>query len=98
MNSLDFPLRPCWYVYVLKSCDRNWYYVGSTGNLRRRLTEHALGLVPSTKPYRPLTVAAYVAVNTVQKARSLEKYFKTGSGKAVLRKRILTDEAPSSGA
>lgn len=32
---------------------------------------------------------AYVAVKTEQKARQLEKYFKTGSGKAVLYKRIL---------
>jgi hypothetical protein len=37
---------------------------------------------------------AYVAVPTVRKAKELEKYFKTGSGKAVLKKRILTDEAP----
>jgi len=28
------------------------------------------------------------------KARKLEKYFKTGSGKAVLKKRILQTEVP----
>ena len=38
-------------------------------------------------------LVAYVAVPTERKARKLEKYFKTGSGKAVLKKRILTDEA-----
>jgi hypothetical protein len=41
-----------------------------------------------------LVLVAYVAVRSERKARELEKYFKTGSGKAVLKKRILTDEAP----
>jgi hypothetical protein len=39
-------------------------------------------------------MVAYIAVRTEKKARELEKYFKTGSGRAVLKKRILTDEAP----
>jgi hypothetical protein len=34
-------------------------------------------------------------VETERKARGLEKYFKTGSGKALLKKRILADEAVS---
>jgi hypothetical protein len=38
-------------------------------------------------------MVAYVAESSERKARELEKYFKTGSGKAVLKKRILTDEA-----
>jgi hypothetical protein len=49
-----------------------------------------LGISQSTTPYKPFTLEAYVAVKT---ERLLEKYFKTGSGKAVLKKRILTDEA-----
>jgi len=40
-----------------------------------------------------LTLEAFIAVKTESKARELEKYFKTGSGKAILKKRILTDEA-----
>jgi hypothetical protein len=55
---------------------------------------HDAGLVQSTKAYRQLVLVAYVAVRSERKARELEKYFKTGSGKAVLKKRILTDEAP----
>ena len=82
-----------WFVYILKSSIKNFIYVGSTGNLARRMHEHDAGLVQSTKAYRPLEMVAYVAVPTERKARKLEKYFKTGSGKAVLKKRILTDEA-----
>jgi hypothetical protein len=44
-----------------------------------------------------LKLAGYIAVPNSQKARELEKYFKAGSGKAILKKRILTDEVPRSG-
>lgn len=87
-------MMPQWFVYVLKSSIKNWIYVGLTDDLVRRMREHEAGLVQSTKAYKPLVLVAYIAVRTERKARALEKYFKTGSGKAVLKKRILTDEAP----
>ena len=83
-----------WYVYILKSLNKNYIYVGSTNNLERRVDEHKNGLVISTKPYLPIKLVAYVAVENKFIARNLEKYFKTGSGKAVLKKRILADETP----
>jgi predicted GIY-YIG superfamily endonuclease len=83
-----------WFVYVLKSSFRDWFYVGFTQDLARRMREHDAGRVHSTKAYRPLILVAYIALPTERKARELEKYFKTGSGKAILKKRILTDEAP----
>jgi len=43
--------------------------------------------------YRPLYLMSYIAVNNEAKARRLERYLKTGSGKAILKKRILMDEA-----
>ncbi|MBU2496108.1 MAG: GIY-YIG nuclease family protein [Candidatus Omnitrophica bacterium] len=61
-------------------------YVGSTNNLPRRLEEH--------KKDKPgFKLLAYIAVENECKVRELEKYFKTGSGRAILKKRILTDEA-----
>lgn len=84
-----------WFVYILKSQRVSFTYIGSTNDLQRRLWEHNNGLVQSTKAYMPLHIAAYVAVETEKHARQLEAYFKTGSGKAVLKKRILTDEADS---
>jgi predicted GIY-YIG superfamily endonuclease len=84
-----------WFVYILQSSMKNFIYDGSTDDLVRRVREHNAGLVQSTKAYRPLVLVAYVAVASERKARELEKYFKTGSGKAVLKKRIITDEAPS---
>jgi len=78
-----------WYTYVLESTTKDFLYVGSTNDILRRIVEHNEGLVQSTKAYLPFEVVAYVAVRTETKARELEKYFKTGSGKAVLKKRIL---------
>ena len=78
-----------WYVYILKSKRKDWRYIGSTGNLRKRFKSHNAGENQATKPYAPFTLEAYIAVRTEQKARDLEKYFKTGSGNAVLKKRIL---------
>ena len=78
-----------WYVYVLKSVNHPFIYIGYTLNIEKRLGEHNEGLNQSTKHSAPFIVEAYVAVRTEAKARELEKYFKTGSGKSVLKKRIL---------
>jgi putative endonuclease len=78
-----------WFVYVLESLKDGDLYIGSTNDIRRRLAEHNSGEVDSTKYRTPFTLEAYVAVKDKPKAIDLEKYFKTGSGKAVLQKRIL---------
>ena len=79
-----------WFVYFLKSIPKDYLYIGSTDNLEQRLSEHNSGLVQSAKAYKPLNLEAYVAVRTEMKARELEHYFKTGSGKAILKKRLLS--------
>lgn len=78
-----------WYVYVIKSKISDFIYIGSTNDLDRRLSEHNDGKSQSTKAFAPYEIVAYVAVQTEARARELEKYFKTGSGKSVLKNRIL---------
>jgi putative endonuclease len=78
-----------WYVYFLELANGD-IYVGSTNDLKARVREHQRGDVISTRPFRPLKLRSYVAVETQGQARELERYFKTGSGKAVARKRFLT--------
>jgi putative endonuclease len=78
-----------WFVYVLRSRRDKDLYIGSTNDIRRRLAEHNSGLVESTRPRLPFDLEAYVAVRDKARAVELEQYFKTGSGKAVLLKRIL---------
>lgn len=68
--------------------DKN-LYVGSTNNISRRLSEHNSGKVDSTKGRTPFRLEAYIAVKDQVKAIELEQYLKTGSGRALLHKRIL---------
>jgi putative endonuclease len=77
-----------WYVYFLEQRNGD-IYVGSTNDLRRRVRSHDNGEVLSTKAYLPVKLKTYVAVETETKARELEKYFKSGSGKAFARKRFM---------
>jgi putative endonuclease len=63
-------------------------YVGSTNDLRYRFGAHQGGQVASTKLYLPVVLLSYVAVPTELHARRLERYFKSGSGKAFAKKRL----------
>jgi putative endonuclease len=81
-----------WFTYILKMAEGE-YYVGSTNNLKRRMEEHTGGQEISTKWRIPVILEAYIAVKSEGTACRLEKYLKTSSGKATLRKRILPDEA-----
>jgi putative endonuclease len=78
-----------WYVYVLRSLKDDNLYIGSTDNIKRRVLEHNSKQVTSTKNRVPFKPEAYFAVNNKSRAIELEKYLKTGSGKAFLNKRIL---------
>jgi len=78
-----------WYVYILRSTADKNLYVGSTNDINRRLAEHNSGKVDSTKNRVPLSLEAYIAVKNRAKAVELEQYLKTGSGRALLQKRIL---------
>jgi predicted GIY-YIG superfamily endonuclease len=82
-------------VYFLKLRNGD-IYVGSTDDLKRRFKSHQNGHVVSTRNGRPMILGAYVAVPGEIAARRLERYFKSGSGKAFAKKRFLifdTDEA-----
>ncbi|MBT3261418.1 GIY-YIG nuclease family protein [bacterium] len=78
-----------WYTYILESQKDNKLYIGSTNNLERRINQHNSGEVLSTKARRPFTLLVYVANKSERIARQLERYFKSGSGKAFVYKRLL---------
>ena len=80
-----------YYVYILKSTVEDWYYVGYTADLRERLADHNEGNVASTKSRRPYIIESYIAVRVRETAITLEKYFKSGSGIAWMKKRLLSD-------
>ena len=77
------------YVYVLLSTkDKNWFYVGSSADLRKRLTEHNNGRVFSTKPKKPFILIYYEAYLNKKDTLIREKRLKTHQQKDFLKERI----------
>jgi putative endonuclease len=66
-----------WFVYIIKSSIKAWYYVGSTNSLERRLDEHNSGKCASTRFYKPLGLVYKKEFETEQEARAYEKLLKT---------------------
>lgn len=81
-----------WYVYAIRSLSHPFLYVGSTNDIDRRLREHNKGQSLSTAPCKPFSLLVCIGFPDKHRARTLEKYFKTGSGRTILKKRILNDE------
>jgi len=79
-----------WYFYILQSKkNRNWFYKGSTGDLRDRIRRHTEGEVAATRPYRPLRLVYYEAYVSEKAARLRERNVKqSGSISVPLIRRI----------
>jgi predicted GIY-YIG superfamily endonuclease len=75
------------YVYSLKCKDG--YYVGCTENLKDRFDRHQNGYVPATKRRLPVTIEFYIALQNKYTAFELEKYLKSGSGRAFVKKHLI---------
>lgn len=77
------------YVYVLKSLKKNWKYIGSTRNLKKRIRAHNDGSVKSTKHYKPLDLIYYEAYVDYSQARTRELELKNhGQKKEILWERL----------
>ncbi|NTW46231.1 MAG: GIY-YIG nuclease family protein [Candidatus Moranbacteria bacterium] len=77
-----------YYVYILRSGNDGKFYVGMTGDLKRRMDEHRSGNVESTKSRRPLMLLCYEAYTYKSEAERRERFLKTSDGKKDLRKRL----------
>ncbi|MFI5095437.1 MAG: GIY-YIG nuclease family protein [Candidatus Acidiferrales bacterium] len=76
------------YTYVLQSSKNSSIYVGYTGDLRKRLSEHNRGLNFSTKNGRPWMLIYYEACLDAEDAKRRETYFKTSQGRRLLKRRL----------
>ncbi len=81
-----------YYTYVLKSIKNNKLYVDYSGDLYKRVKEHNLGLVKSTKSGMPWNLIYYEACKNEKDAVNREKQLKTGFGRAYLKRRITMEE------
>ena len=75
-------------VYILESKKNGRYYVGSTDNLERRIKEHNIGKVFSTRNTRPWVIKVFVECDNLKEARSSEYRLKKYKRKDILNKVI----------
>ena len=78
------------YVYVMQSDSDLGLYIGMSGNLRRRLTEHQGGESKSTKGRGPWKLIYYEAYLEKEDASGREVFLKSGSGRRFLDKQLRT--------
>jgi len=81
-----------YYVYVLSRKD-NKSYIGCTNNLIERISRHKKRQILSTKDNLPIRLIAYFAFPDKYTAFNFEKYLKTGSGRAFLKKHLKIPDA-----
>ncbi len=74
------------YVYSLQCKDG--YYVGCTNDIVDRLNRHKNGNAPATANRLPINLEFYIAMEDKYKAFNLEKYLKSGSGRAFVKKHL----------
>ena len=77
-----------YYVYILK-CNNDRLYIGCTNDLKDRIERHKKGEVAATRKRLPFTLLNYFAFSNKYTAYNFEKYLKTGSGRAFLKKHLL---------
>jgi putative endonuclease len=76
-------------VYILESEKNGRYYIGSTDNIDRRLHEHNLGKVTSTRNTKPWKVKIFIKCITLSEARISEYRLKKYKRKDILEKIII---------
>ncbi len=78
------------YVYILQSMSTpKQYYKGYTTELNKRLARHNSGTTKHTAKYRPWRLIFYCVFPDKDKAIAFEKYLKSASGIAFMRKRLI---------
>jgi len=79
-----------YYVYIL-NCSNNKSYTGCTDDLKERIERHNKGYVPATKNILPIELNCYFAFSNKYTAFNFEKYLKSGSGRAFMKKHFNFD-------
>jgi len=74
------------HVYLLKSTFGGINYVGISSDVDQRLNEHNSGKCKQTKKHRPWKLMVSISFNDEKTARRFERYLKTGSGRAFVKR------------
>ena len=79
-----------YHVYVIKSLQCfDMFYVGYTTDLNQRLVAHNSGWSIHTAKYMPWELVMYLSFSSKHKAAEFERYLKSQSGRAFMKKRLL---------
>ena len=79
-----------YYVYILVSLNNpTRCYIGRTEHLEARLQQHNRGESGYSKRYTPWRLETYTVFSDPRLADGFERYLKSGSGHAFLKKRLL---------
>lgn len=86
-----------YYVYMLSDvATGTHHYVGMTTlKPAERLAVHNSGAVTHTSKFRPWEIDAAIAVRDKTTAAKLEKYFKSGAGRAFANKHLFSFAPPA---
>ena len=77
------------HVYFIRSLSvPNQRYIGVTSSLDDRLRAHNTGASPHTSKYPPWELVTFVSFRDDQRAFDIERYLKTGSGRAFANKHL----------
>ncbi len=68
-------------VYIIKSLNSNYHYVGISNDLKNRLLRHNSGYNKSTKPYAPFKLIFSEVHKSYKEARKREVFLKSGKGR-----------------
>lgn len=79
-----------WYVYILRSKKNGYLYKGLTDNIDRRLKEHERGKSTYIKNLLPIELVYVEVCENRQQARITEKYYKSGSGRELIKELLET--------
>lgn len=79
-----------YYVYILQSKRfPKQNYIGQTDDVSQRVYVHNTGGSLHTAKYKPWKLISSISFESKEKAVEFEKYFKSGSGRAFMKKRFL---------
>ena len=76
------------FLYILQSQSSGRYYVGSTKDLQRRLSEHQRNHTPSTRNRGPWTLVYQEQFPTLLEARQRERQIKSWKSARSLRELV----------
>jgi len=79
------------YVYILFCKDKRTY-IGCSNDLKDRLQRHEKGYIDATKNRLPIKLICYFAFEKETTAFDFEKYLKSGSGRAFMKKHFSLDK------